>query len=64
MLNELFSAGIFSNSVFRDLEGLFQLRNIIVHGFAVPAFPSSAVEFLLHTANQLLEASPQVKQTA
>jgi hypothetical protein len=64
MLNELFSAGIFSNSEFRDLEGLFQLRNIIVHGFAVPQFPNSAVEFLLHTAKQLLEATPQAKQTA
>jgi uncharacterized protein YutE (UPF0331/DUF86 family) len=64
MLNELFSAGIFSNSVFRDLEGLFQLRNIIVHGFAVPQFPPSSVEFLLSTARQLLEASPQAKQTA
>jgi hypothetical protein len=64
MLNELFSAGIFSNSVFRHLEGLFQLRNIIVHGFAVPQFPSSAVEFLLSTAAQLLEAPPQAKQTA
>lgn len=64
MLNELFSAGIFSNSVFRDLEGLFQLRNIIVHGFAVPQFPTSAVEFLLLTANQLLEIPPPAKQTA
>src|SRR5262249_41438666 len=64
MLNELFSAGIFSNSVFRDLEGLFQLRNIIVHGFAVPQFPTSAVEFLLRTANELLETPPQAKQTA
>lgn len=64
MLNELFSAGLFSNSVFRDLEGLFQLRNIIVHGFAVPPFPASAVEFLIRTANQLLETPTQVKQTA
>jgi hypothetical protein len=64
MLNELFSAGIFSNRVFRDLEGLFQLRNIIVHGFAVPQFPTSAVEFLIGTANQLLETHAEAKQTA
>jgi hypothetical protein len=64
MLNELFSAGIFSNSVFRDLEGLYQLRNIIVHGFAVPQFPPSSVEFLLNTARQLLEESQQAKQPA
>jgi hypothetical protein len=64
MLNELFSAGVFSNSEFRDLEGLFQLRTIIVHGFAVPTFPNSAVEFVLRTAKQLLQATPQAKQTA
>ena len=64
MLNELFSSGIFTNIEFRELEGLFQLRNIIVHGFAVPHFPNSAVEFLLHTAKQLLEDQPQAKQTA
>lgn len=64
MLNELFSAGAFSTGEFRDLEGLSQLRNIIVHGFAVPQFPPSAVEFLLRTARQLLEAPPQAKQTA
>ncbi|VTR96731.1 Uncharacterized protein OS=Bacillus cereus H3081.97 GN=BCH308197_0973 PE=4 SV=1 [Gemmata massiliana] len=64
MLNELLSTGGFSNSEFRDLEGLFQLRNIIVHGFAVPQFQNSAVEFLIRMAKQLLEAPPQVKQTA
>jgi hypothetical protein len=64
MLNELFSVGVFSNSVLRELEGLFQLRNIIVHGFAVPAFRPSSVEFLLRTAGQLLEAPPPAKQTA
>lgn len=64
MLNELFSTGIFSNSVFRDLEGLFQLRNLIVHGFAVPEFPTSAVEFLIRTVNQLLETPTHAKQTA
>lgn len=64
LLNELFSAGAFSNSTFRDLEGMFQLRNIIVHGFDVPEFPPSAVQFLATTARTLLEAPPQAKQTA
>ena len=64
ILNELFSVGIFSNSVFRDLEGLFQLRNVIVHGFAVPPFPTSAVEFLIRTTSQLLEAPTPAKLTA
>jgi hypothetical protein len=64
MLNELFSAGIFSNSVLRELEGLFQLRNIIVHGFAVPEFPNSAVEFVIRTTNQLLETTTPLKKTA
>lgn len=64
MLNELFSAGVFSNSEFRDLEGLSRLRNIIVHGFAAPQFPNSAVEFLLRMAKLLLEPPSQSKQTA
>lgn len=64
MLNELFSAGIFSNSAFRDLEGLFQLRNLIVHGFSTPPFKDSAVESLLRTAAQLLEPLPPAKQAA
>lgn len=64
MLNELYSAGVFSNSEFRDLEGLFQLRNTIVHGFTVPPFHTSSVEFLLHTARQLLEGTQQTKQPA
>lgn len=64
LLNELLSAGIFSISEFRDLEGLFQLRNLIVHGFLTPPFKNSAVEFLLRTAGQLLEPPPQAKQTA
>ena len=64
MLNELFSVGMLSNSEFRDLEGLFQLRNIIVHGFAVPQFPITSVEFLIRTSNQLLGTLTPLKQTA
>jgi hypothetical protein len=64
LLNELFSAGAFNNSDFRDLEGLSQLRNVIVHGFSVPDFPPSAVEFLLGVARRLLTESPPAKKTA
>jgi uncharacterized protein YutE (UPF0331/DUF86 family) len=64
MLNELFSAGVFNNSEFRDLEGLSQLRNVIVHGFSVPDFPPSAIEFLLGVARRLLTESQPAKKTA
>jgi hypothetical protein len=64
MLNELYSAGVLSNSVFRNLEGLFQLRSAIVHGFAEPAIATSAVQFLVDTARRLLEESHPAKQTA
>ncbi len=64
MLNELFSAGDFNNRDFRDLEGLYQLRNLIVHGFFVPDFPPSSVEFLLGVARRLLTESPPAKKTA
>jgi REase_AHJR-like len=64
MLNELFSSGVLSNSVFRDLEGLFQLRSVIVHGFSAPAVEPSAVQFLIDTARGLLNESRPAKQTA
>jgi uncharacterized protein YutE (UPF0331/DUF86 family) len=64
MLNELFSAGVLANSVFRDLEGLFQLRSAIVHGFAPPVVDESAVQLLVDTAQRLLDESLPVKQTA
>src|SRR5262245_34958460 len=37
MLNELYSGGVLQSSVFRDLEGLYQLRSALVHGFTTPA---------------------------
>ncbi len=64
MLNELYSAGVLSTSVLRDLEDLFQLRSAIVHGFAEPAIEASAVQFLVNTARRLLEESRPAKQTA
>jgi hypothetical protein len=64
MLNQLYSSGGFSTSVLRKLEGLFQLRNVIVHGFATPTVEASAVQFLVDTAHQLLTESEVAKQTA
>ena len=64
MLNELLSAGAFNNSVFRDLEGLFQARSAIVHGFTMPATERSAVTFVLEVAQKLLEESNPAKQPA
>ena len=64
MLNELLSAGVFNNSVFRDLEGLFRARNAIVHGFTMPVIEPSAVTFLLDLARKLLEESKPAKQPA
>ena len=57
MLNDLYSSGILSHSEFRDLEGLYRLRNIIVHGFSVPEIGHGAVTFLSDTARRLLEES-------
>lgn len=64
ILNELLSAGALNNSVFRDLEQLFQLRNAIAHGFSVPDVSESSVRFLLETARQLLTESQPIKQPA
>ena len=44
MMNELLSSGALSNGVFRDLEGLFQARSAIVHGFTLPAIEPSRRE--------------------
>lgn len=64
MLNELLSAGAFNTGVFRDLEGLFQARCAIVHGFTMPVIDASAVNFILDVARKLLEESKPAKQPA
>jgi hypothetical protein len=56
--------GAISTSVLRDLEGLFQVRSAIVHGFSAPTVDPRAVKFLADTARQLLAESQPVKQTA
>ncbi len=57
MLNDLYSSGILSHSEFRDLEGLFRLRNIIAHGFSLPEIGDGAATFLCDTTRRLLEES-------
>jgi REase_AHJR-like len=64
MLNELYSGGVLQGSDFRDLEGLFQARNAIVHGFTTPVIENSAVQFLVETARRLLDESRAAKMTA
>ncbi len=64
MLIELLSAGVLTNSAFRDLEGLFHLRSAIVHGFAPPVVETSAVQLLVDTTRRLLDESRPAKQTA
>jgi hypothetical protein len=64
MMNELLSAGALSNGEFADLEGLFQARSAIVHGFTVPIIEPSAVNFILDVARKLLEESKPVEQPA
>jgi hypothetical protein len=64
MMNELLSAGALPNSVFRNLERLFQARSAIVHGFTMPSIESSAVRLILDVARRLLDESTPVKQPA
>jgi len=62
MLNELISSGDLSHSEFRDLEGLLNLRNIIVHGFEVPEIGKGAIPFLANTSRKLLDESKPMEQ--
>jgi hypothetical protein len=64
MLNELYSSGALSTRVLRDLEGLYQLRSTIVHGFSAPVVEPSSVLFLGDTARRLLTESQPAKQPA
>lgn len=64
LLNELVSSGAISNSEFRELERMLEIRNVIVHGFAAPGVERSQVELLVETARRLLHESEPVKQTA
>lgn len=64
LLNRLLSSGLITTGVFRDLEELYQARNLIVHGFATPAIGPDATQFLLDTAEQLREEVAPARQPA
>jgi hypothetical protein len=64
MLSELYSSGMLENSVFRELETLFQVRRALIHGFTIPAIENSAVLFLVETAQMLLDESRAARKTA
>ncbi len=55
MLNALISAGEIDHGEFRDLDGISNLRNVIVHGFEPPPVGRGALEFLGALAHRLLE---------
>lgn len=64
MLDELLSSGIISYHSFGELKQLYQIRNLLVHGFAAPATKPTAVCFLIDTTRRLLEESRVAAQTA
>ena len=64
MLNELYSGGVLKTSVFRRLQGLFQTRSAIVHGFTTPVIENSAVQFVVEIARELLDESRAAKKIA
>lgn len=64
MMNELVSSGVFPISIFRELEGVYQTRSAIVHGFTTPVIETGTVNFLLDVARKLLDESKPIKQSA
>ena len=64
MLNELLSSGIVDYGDSKDLEYLFQLRNMIVHGYSVPAPKPEDVQFLSEIVRRLLPEAVPATRTA
>jgi hypothetical protein len=64
LLNDLYATGVIPPSALRELEGLFQVRTAVMHGFSVPAVDPGTVRFLADTARRLLAESQPVKQPA
>ena len=64
MINELVSSGVLTPSEFREIERLYRLRNIIVHGFSAPEISQNTVAFLVGTARRLLDESKQREPAA
>lgn len=54
LLGELLSSGVLSRDDYRQFQDLSRLRNVIVHGFAVPRIDPGAIAFLASRARQLL----------
>lgn len=64
LLNESVSSGTLSIGEFRELEGLFDLRNVIAHGFAAPPVERNQVERIIEIARVLLSESELAMQIA
>lgn len=64
MLNELYSSGVMLHGDFRELEGLFQLRSLVVHGFSPPVIENATLHFLIETSRRFLDESRLAKQSA
>lgn len=64
MLNELYSDGIFSERELRELEAIAHLRNVIVHGFALPQIKEDTVQFINQVARRLLDESHALDQAS
>lgn len=64
MINELFSSGVFTPSEFREIEGFFNMRNIIVHGYSVQKVNPLSVRSLISIARRLLDESKQREPAA
>ncbi|MDB5310414.1 MAG: hypothetical protein JWO38_4616 [Gemmataceae bacterium] len=64
MLNELYSSGFVSPDEFRQLQGLSDLRNQIVHGFSGAAFDTSVVQVLVNATRRLVADARFAKQPA
>jgi hypothetical protein len=64
MLNQLLSSGATSQGAFRDLEGLFRPRNVLVRGFSAPDVEPTSVRVLRDTARRLLADSHPARRTA
>lgn len=64
LLNELYSSGVLLHGDFRELQGFFQLRSLVVHGFSPPLIENNTLHFLAETARRFLDESHLAKQSA
>ena len=64
LLSELYSSGVLFHVDFRELQGFFQLRSLIVHGFSPPPIEHNTLSFLAETTRRFLDESHLAKQSA